>query len=278
MRLTRSWNLHGTRALVTGAGSGIGRGLVRALYARGVELVIADRDPAGLDETRRQFPGSRSHLLDVTDRAAVERLAEEVDDGRPLHMLFNNAGIGLPRAFEEQTPDDFDAQMAVNFHGVVAMTRAFLPMLRAAARADGHARLVNTSSLFGLMAPPDNTAYCASKFAVAGFSQSLAHELEGTGVGVSVVHPGGVATAIASNERVLARIPEGERAAHLETSAKLLTMPPERAGEIIVRGVERRRSRILVGSDAVQGDLLRRIAPVRYWRIAQALTPALRKD
>ena len=143
------------------------------------------------------------------------------------------------------------------------MTRAFLPLLR---RSDD-ARIVNVSSIFGLVAPPGQSAYCASKFAVRGFSNALRHELEGTRIGVTVVHPGGVATSIARSARAPAGAAAEEIALRRAASEKLLRMPPERAGEIIVRAVERRRARVLVGGDAVVVALIERLAPVRYWRL-----------
>ena len=112
-------------------------------------------------------------------------------------LLINNAGVALAGTFDQVSESDFDWLMEINFHAVVRMTRAFLPQLR----ASDDARIVNVSSVFGLISPPGQCAYCASKFAVRGFSNSLRHELAGTRVGVSVVHPGGVATAIARNAR-----------------------------------------------------------------------------
>jgi short-subunit dehydrogenase len=143
------------------------------------------------------------------------------------------------------------------------MTRAFLPLLH----ASDDARIVNVSSIYGIIAPPGQAAYSASKFAVRGFSNVLRHELEGSTVGVSVVHPGGVATKIARNARVPFDAPDDEVERGRRTAEKLLRMPAERAGEIIVRGIEQRRARILVGSDAKFAALLERLAPVGYWNL-----------
>jgi short-subunit dehydrogenase len=143
------------------------------------------------------------------------------------------------------------------------MTRAFLPQLM----TSDNACIVNISSVFGLISPPGQCAYCASKFAVRRFFNSLRHELAGTRVGVSVVHPGGVATAIARNARVAQGIPEAQMNLRLRQAEKLLRMPPAAAGEIIVRGVEKGRARILVGRDAVIISLLERLLPVHYWRV-----------
>jgi short-subunit dehydrogenase len=143
------------------------------------------------------------------------------------------------------------------------MTRAFLPLLR----ESDDARIVNVSSIYGIITPPGQAAYSASKFAVRGFSHVLRHELEGSTVGVSVVHPGGVATAIARNARIPTGAPQDEVERGRKTMEKLLRMAPEQAGEIIVRGIEKRRARILVGSDARAAAFLERLAPVGYWNL-----------
>jgi short-subunit dehydrogenase len=175
----------------------------------------------------------------------------------------NNAGVALGGSFEQVSEADFDWLLEINFHGVVRMTRAFLPLLR----QSDDARIVNVSSIYGIITPPGQAAYAASKFAVRGFSNVLRHELEGSTVGVSVVHPGGVATAIAKNARVPAGAPPDEVERGRRTMEKLLRMPPERAGEIIVRGIEKRRARILVGRDAKAAAFLERLSPVGYWKL-----------
>lgn len=180
-----------------------------------------------------------------------------------VDLLCNIAGVGLGGTYEQVTDDDVAWVMDVNFWGTVWMTRAFLPALR----ASRDARIVNVSSMFGMVAPAGNVAHSASKFAVRGFSEALRWELEESGIGVTVVHPGGVATNIAID----ARVPAGVDAAEVERkrvfSNKRLRMPPARAGEIIVRGVEARRRRVLVGWDAVAISILMRLMPVRYRRV-----------
>jgi len=160
----------------------------------------------------------------------------------------------------------------INFWGVVRMTRAFLPMLLERPEA----RIVNLSSLYGLIAPPSQTAYSASKFAVRGFSQALAHELEDGPVGVTVVHPGGVATSIANSARLPSSISADEGEQGRRATNKLLRLPPAQAGEIIVRAVEHRRRRVLVGSDATIVSVIERLMPVHYWRVVQRLTRSRR--
>ncbi len=272
MRPAAQMRLGGRVALVTGAGSGIGRAIARSLLARSCHLALADRDEAGLAETVRILGGGvdvSSHVLDVADRAAVASLPEQLMSrhGR-VDLVFNNAGVSLGGTFEQVSDEDFDWLFSINFVGLVRVTRAFLPLLH---RSDD-ARLVNLSSLYGLIAPPGQVPYAASKFAVRGFSQALGHELRGSTVGVTTVHPGGVATAIARNARVShgANDPEMIEQGRVRAE-RMLRMPPSRAGEIIVAGVERRRRRILVGTDAKLVAALERLAPVSYWAILERM-------
>jgi NAD(P)-dependent dehydrogenase (short-subunit alcohol dehydrogenase family) len=260
--------LEGRTAVITGAASGIGRGIALALAKRGCHLALADVNWAGLSETAAKAGAKRlrvtTHRLDVADRAAVGAFPERVLASHPsVDLLFNNAGVALGGTFEQVSQEDFDWLMAINFGGVVAMTRAFLPVLR----ANGGGRIVNVSSVYGLIAPPGQTAYAASKFAVRGFSESLRRELEGTGLEVSLVHPGGVATSVAANARRASALSAEDLAKGQERMKKLLRMPPDEAGEIIVRGVERGRPRIIVGRDAKFLAILERLAPVSYWKL-----------
>ena len=266
-------NVSNRVAVLTGAAGGIGRATALALARRGCHLALADIEPAGLKETAWMLgsPGMRvtTHPLDVADREAVRALPAIVMDAhKRVDLLVNNAGVALGGSFEQVAEDDFDWLMDINFNGVVRMTRAFLPLLR----QSDDARIVNVSSIYGIVSPPGQSAYSASKFAVRGFSNALRHELEGSTVAVSVVHPGGVATAIARNARVPPDAPPDEIARGRKLSEKLLRMPPDAAGEIIVRGIERRAARILVGSDAKFVSFLERLAPVAYWRILKKAT------
>lgn len=266
--MTRPYDLAGRVAVVTGAGSGIGRATAHALARRGAHLALADIDGAAVartaDELRASGTRVSHHVLDVADRGAVRDFPAEVAGAHGgVDILMNNAGVALGGTFEQVGEADFDWLMEINFGAVVRMTRAFLPLLH----ASRDARIVNVSSIYGIIAPPGQAAYTASKFAVRGFSNVLRHELEGSTVGVSVVHPGGVATKIAQNARIPAGAPADEVARGRRTMEKLLRMPPDRAGEIIARGIERREARILVGSDAKAAALLERLAPVGYWNL-----------
>jgi NAD(P)-dependent dehydrogenase (short-subunit alcohol dehydrogenase family) len=260
--------LAGRTAVVTGAAGGIGRAIAVSLARRGCHLAIADIDEAGMEGTTellREYGVRVSrHLLDVADRIGVAQFPDIVAaEHSGVDVLVNNAGVALGGTFEMVSEEDFEWLFEINFWGVVRMTRAFLPLLR----ASDDARIVNISSAFGLIAPPEQAAYSASKFAVRGFSEALRHELQESNVGVSVVHPGGVATSIAEKARVPAGISEEEIERRHERYRRLLRMPPAIAGETIVRGLERRESRILVGSDAKVISLIARLWPVRYWKV-----------
>ena len=254
-------------AIVTGAASGIGRAVAISLAQRGCHVALVDRDAAGLGETASLLSSGvrvSRHALDVADGAAIAALPASVQaEHGGVDLLVNNAGVAIGGTFEQVSAEDFDWLFSINFHAVVRLTRAFLPLLK----ASDDARLVNVSSLFGLIAPPGQAAYCASKFAVRGFSECLRHELAETSVGVTVVHPGGVATAIARNARPPAGVDAAEAERERTSFEAFLKMPPSEAGETIVRGVERRKPRIIVGKDAKMAALIERIMPVGYWTI-----------
>ncbi|MEP6922571.1 MAG: SDR family NAD(P)-dependent oxidoreductase [bacterium] len=260
--------LKGRTAVITGAAGGIGRAIAVSLARRGCGLALADVDEAGMVGTEElvRAHGVRvtRHPLDVADRAAVAGFPARVALEHPsVDLLVNNAGVAVGGTFEQVSEEDFEWLFEINFWGVVRMTRAFLPALR----ASGDAWIVNLSSVFGLVAPPEQAAYAASKFAVRGFSEALRHELEGSGVGVTVVHPGGVATLISEKARVPVGVSDEEVERRREQFRKLLRLPPEVAGEMIVRGVERRKPRVLVGSDAKVLSIIARALPVSYWKL-----------
>ena len=265
--------LEGLTAVITGAAGGIGRAITASLARRGCHVALADIDEAGMAETAElaRAHGIRvsQHHVDVTDRTTVAEFPNVVAaEHGGVNVLVNNAGVAVGGTFEQVSEEDFDWLFEINFCGLVRMTRAFLPLLR----ASGNARVVNISSVYGLVAPPEQAAYAASKFAVRGFSEALRHELEGSGVGVTVVHPGGVNTSIAEKARIPAGVTEEEIARRRARYRKLLRMPPEIAGETIVRGIERGQARILVGSDAKMISTIARVAPESYWKLLGILT------
>jgi len=277
--LTRkAMELAGRTAVITGAGGGIGRAIAESLARRQCNLALADVDSPALERAAADLSASgiriSRHVLDVSDAKAVAALPAEVLAAHPrVELLVNNAGVALGGTFEQVGEADFEWLFGINFWGVVRMTRAFLPLLRAAPEA----RLVNLSSVFGLIAPPGQTAYAASKFAVRGFSDALRHELAGSSVGVTVVHPGGVNTAIARNARVHASASVNEIESTRHAFQAALRLPAAAAGEAIVRAVEQRRSRVLVGRDARIIAAAERLSPVSYWRLLQRITPRSRR-
>ncbi len=190
----------GRTAFISGAASGIGRAVARRLAAHGCPVAIADQDEAGLQETAELIGGPvLARTLDVRDRQAQMAFAAEVADWAPapLGMVFNNAGVTTSQSVAEGSVEDDEWVTDINFGGVVNGVRAFLPILL---RQDSGV-IVNTSSVFGLIGWPNQSAYCASKFAVRGFTESLRHELRGTGVRAASVHPGGIKTNILRNAR-----------------------------------------------------------------------------
>ena len=264
--------LRGRTALVTGAASGIGRAIALRLAHRGAHLALLDRDAAGLAQTAAlvEAPALRisTHTVDLTDADALRQLPSAVLAAHPgLDLLINNAGVALGGRFDEIDDADFSHLLEVNVQGTVRLTRAFLPALR---RSDD-ARIVNVASLFGVIAPPGQTAYAASKFAVRGFSMALAAELAGGPVGVTLVYPGGVATNIVANARMAASLSDTDAALLRARAARHLRTSPERAAEAIVRAVERRRARVFVGLDARILATLERLLPVSHGRVLARL-------
>jgi NAD(P)-dependent dehydrogenase (short-subunit alcohol dehydrogenase family) len=267
----------GRPVMITGAASGIGRSLARHLSRLGSPAAIADIDEAGLKETARTLPGPvLVRVLDVRDAADQRRFAAEVRAWlpAPLAAVFNNAGVAVASSVLDADPADDEWLRQINFDGVVNGTRAFLPIL--VEQDDGV--IVNTSSVFGLAGMPYQSAYCASKFAVRGFTDALRQELRGTGVRAVTVHPGGIKTNIARNARVR-KDPEGRGRTHEQIAADfeaLLRTTPDKAAEIICRGVDRGKARILVGPDAYVFDALARVAPTHYYDVMAQLEKRLR--
>src|SRR5438270_6597603 len=269
--------IRGAAAAVTGAASGIGRALALELAARGCDLALADRDEAGLqavaaeiaktDNSKGQPCKVSVHRLDVGDPSQIEAFAQAASAAHPgLNILINNAGVALLGQFTEIDQAQMEWLMNINFWGVVHATRAFLPQL--STRPEAH--IVNLSSIFGIIAPPGQTAYCSAKFAVRGFSESLRHELQtaNSPVRLSVVHPGGVATNIARNSRTGAGITDNARRAEsIERFDALAKTTPTAAAQRIIAGIEKNQPRILIGNDAWFMDLLQRFRPATYWAV-----------
>ncbi|OYU15351.1 MAG: short-chain dehydrogenase [Alphaproteobacteria bacterium PA4] len=257
---------------ITGAGSGIGRALALGLAERGAVLALADKDAAGLAETRALLGNRPASIttLDVTDTGALTAWVDgAVAEFGRLDGIINNAGLTVSAPFEQTPRADFDRVMDVNFGGVVEGCRAALPHLRAQATQTGSAWLVNISSVFGLMGYPTQSAYNASKYAVRGLTEALHLELGVTDPGICVirVHPGGIKTNVAKNAKMIATMP-GTRtdldfAAEFEKAARTT---PEQAAATIIAGMERRQHRVLIGPDARFIDWMTRLFPVNYFK------------
>jgi short-subunit dehydrogenase len=259
-------NLSDKVVVITGAGSGIGRALALNLARKGSILALSDVDEAGLAETVDLVKGAgarevRSDRLDVAARAAFEAYADAVAEqfGR-VNVVVNNAGVALAGDLADLEWKDIDWIMGINLGGVLTGTKAFLPHLI----ASGEGHVVNISSLFGLVSMPGQSIYNATKYAVRGMSEALREEMliAGHPVGVTVVHPGGIKTAIARNSRVSAKEDQAKTAELFDK--KLARMTPDRAAEIIVAGIEKDQARVLVGLDAHALHWFAKLSGSRY--------------
>lgn len=239
--------------VITGAGSGIGRATAQAFAKRGALLALCDRDQSGLDETARLIvqAGFNKPLVsafDITDESAILAFAEKVNEqfGR-VHVLINNAGIeGSAKPVWATEAEVFRKVMEVNYYGVVNCTRAFLPQMQAA----NEGVIVNVSSVFGLIGTPNHADYCASKFAVRGFTEALMSELQESAIQVQLLHPGGIATNIAqlSHSQPFAN--------HFSTTS------PEDLAEYLIRCISKNKPRIVYGNGAFKTWLSTRLLPL----------------
>jgi short-subunit dehydrogenase len=262
--------INGACAAITGAAGGIGAGLARRLAAQGCDLALADIKTAELEDLAKELRAAHGraisvHAVDVARREQVDAFAAAAIAKHPrLNIVVNNAGVALFGMLHELELADIEWLMGINFWGVVHGTQAFLPHLQ----KQPEAHIVNVSSIFGIIAPPGQTAYCAAKFAVRGFSESLRHELQtmNSKVHLSVVHPGGVDTGISQNSRVGARMTDNARRAEsLDRFAALPKASPTEAADRIIAGILKNEPRILIGKDARRMDILQRLRPGTYW-------------
>ena len=262
-------------AVVTGAASGMGRYLAVLLAKMGCNVAVCDVNQEELGKTAEMLShynvATSTHVVDVADLSQIERLREEViARHQRVDLVFNNAGITVMSDFEQMPEADWDRVMDVNLAGVINMTRKFLPDLRSRPEA----ALINTSSIFGMVAVPGQSVYHATKFAVRGFTESLAREMEGTNLQVHCVHPGHVGTNIASSAKEVEggstrEVPVFLRGMSVEERGAMFKengMHPSRAAQIILDGVQKRRKRIFVGLDAKLIEITQRLFPQNYMR------------
>ena len=273
-------------AVITGAGSGMGRYLAILLAKDGADIVACDVNKETLDETvemlRKHNVSVSSHLLDVADKEAIEALPQKViDQHGKVDLVFNNAGVSTGKHFKDMEEENWDWVMDINLHGVINSTRAFIPHLKDRPEA----AIINTSSIFGMVAVPGQTVYHATKFAVRGFTESLALEMAETNENLQVhcVHPGHVGTNIVANSRMdeesykesleqenNSSIFTRNRPATIEEMAESFKeggMHPSKAAQIILNGVKKKKRRIFIGLDSKLLELSQRIFPNKYHRI-----------
>lgn len=242
--------------VITGAGSGMGRAYALAFAREGSVLALCDLDEAGLKETMAQLGSFDKNkllyrVLSVADRAAMETFAEDVKNTLgSAHVVINNAGIeGSGKSAWDTTLENYSRVMEVNYFGVVNGTQVFLPQLQ----ANSEAVLVNVSSIFGLIGTPGNADYCASKFAVRGFTEALMVELNASHIQVHLLHPGGIATNIVKSEE------------QMSTSKKYLTTPPEQIVDYVIESIRCNRKRIVYGNKSMLARVLTHLLPLS-WR------------
>jgi short-subunit dehydrogenase len=271
-------NLKDKVAAITGAGSGIGRATAVLLAREGCHLALVDLNEAGVNETAevcRQYGVKvTTQKLDVANKDAVYAWSEKVvADHGLVNMIINNAGVALGATVEDMDYKDFEWLMNINFWGVVYGTKAFLPHIKTA--GEGH--IVNISSVFGLIAVPTQSAYNAAKFAVKGFTEALREEMqiEGTPIGVTCVHPGGIKTNIARNARVTETKGMVDAKSTRDFEKAFMTTPEE-AANVIVKAIRANSPRLLIGKDALAIDLMQRLLPTAYQKILVAGAKARR--
>jgi short-subunit dehydrogenase len=262
-------NLAGKVAVITGAGSGIGRALAYQLSKERVVLALADNNQIGLEETKlgldnEKGTGQRIYTVDVSNREQVDEFARKAaDDFGRIDLLVNNAGVSSSGRVPELSYQTFEWTININLWGVIYCTKAFLPYLTKRPEAG----IVNISSVYGLLGIPGQAAYCASKFAVRGFSESLRQELYGTSIAVTVVFPGGVRTNIAKNSRSDYKIDPEAYEKGLRRFEESLKTSPDEASRLIVQGIKNKSPRVLIGKDARKMDFLARFSPDSYDKV-----------
>jgi len=252
-------------AVVTGAASGIGAALSVALARKGCHLALVDVNEPGLREVARRVEAegrkASVHVVDVAAREALRALPEQVvaEHGH-VHVLVNNAGVTVDGSFEEVSLEDLDWILGINFWGVVLGCKFFLPYLR----REEEAHIVNLSSLFGMIGVPRQVAYCTSKYAVRGLSESLWTELSDQGIGVTSVHPGGIRTNIVRSAR---HAPGTDPEEMVEAFDRMARTSPEKAAAKIVAGIERGAMTVRITPETWVIDWMKRLAPGLTQRI-----------
>jgi len=255
--------------VITGAASGIGRALAVELAEVGAVLALSDINAEGLEETTQMVGGSNKVMTDVFDMADANAIANYADKVTSnlggADYVFNVAGLTRVGNFIDTPLESMEKVMDVNYWGVVRMTKAFIDQIIAS-----KGTLVNISSVFGLIGYAGQTHYCASKFAVRGFTETLAQELKGTGVGICSVHPGGIATNIARNA-IADKLPDSGATREEMDAAfdKMAITSPKKAAQVILKGATKKKRRILIGGDARFISIVSRLFPSGYSKVLE---------
>lgn len=253
-------NLQGKVAVITGAGSGIGRALAQAFAAEGCHVALVDINEKGLQETAALLANTgvrlSVHVASVADRARMEALPAEIEHQHgAIHLLFNNAGVTVNKSFADHSLDDFNFVLGINLWGVLYGCHYFLPYIKK--QGEGH--IINTSSMAGFLGFPNQSAYSLTKAAVKAFSETLRTELAFDNIGVTSLHPGAIRTNIlnATMERSGADSETQKLAALM---ARFGTSPDYLARKV-VRAVKANRMRVLIGPDAWLFEIGKRLMP-----------------
>lgn len=266
-------NFSGKVCVITGAGSGIGRALALSLSKAGAHLALSDINEETLAETMAILGASNRVMTDRLDVAEADEITAYADHVKAAmgnaDYVFNVAGVARVGSFDESPLSSFETVMNVNLYGVVRMSKAFLGQLK-----ETKGGLVNISSIFGIIGFPGQAEYCAAKFAVRGFSETLATEMEPHGVSVTSVHPGGVATNIARSAQVDVMPAHGKLREQMDAEFdKAAITSADKAASIILRGTAKRKRRVIVGKDAKLVQLVQRLFPENYFKILRKLKP-----
>lgn len=253
-------------AVITGAGSGIGRALAIRLAEEGCHLALWDVNKKGLDETVSLIGISAnnvsSHIVDVANQEDVYKNAKDViSEHKHIDLLFNNAGVAAKNRLENMPYEDFEWVININMWGVVYGTKAFLPYLKL--RPEAH--IINIASVNSMLGFPENGPYTMSKYAVQAFTETLIQEYMGTKIRISSIHPGGIRTSIASSARNIKKH-------EAEMFGKLAATSPEKAAKAIIKGIKRNKEKIFIGPDAFIMQLLKRLFPNASVRLVGYLT------
>lgn len=254
-------HLRGKVAVITGAGSGIGRALAQAFAAEGCHLALVDINEAGLQESAALLAGAdvcvSTHVASVADRERMSLLPAEVEQQHgAIHLLFNNAGVTVNKSFADHSLQDMDFVLGINLWGVLYGCHYFLPYIKK--QGEGH--IINTSSMAGFLGFPNQSTYSLTKAAVKAFSETLYTELACSNIGVTSLHPGAIRTNILN--ATMARSGVDHDTQRMAAMVARFGRSPEYLAQKVVKAVKANRMRVLIGPDAWLFEIGKRLFPV----------------